>query len=447
MCMIGFRKNKNYIRGLLMAGLLVIHLILNEQAGIVFVSANEIVTIQEEEMPEIISEVIPEQETDADEVENFDDKTYQKEETNTEALEAGSEQLYAVTQKEEDSSIEAINEATGQETGEEFSDMQENTESEGFIQQEEEVLADFDLYVKEDISSIKAGQSIGYEIYLENTGDVDLENLVIYSIIDNGNLDGQWQAADGLTVDYENETAILSLLEAGASRTLVFMVNTEEECKEEILAEFLVRAVNPLNEEEILSQSVSLITEVTPLTIDFTVTKWADRSIALAGDTILYQICIRNTGERTLHSVLTTEKFVNAGVQARFQDKDGVILNGSKTQALISEIKPGEAIGLNALVTIPEDMESGELLNEVIVITAETGEKKFTAQAMVEILESAETEITEETTISQAESIGEIAQVPKTEDTSETEFWAGVFGISCFIIIGIYWMEKRKRKH
>lgn len=438
-----------------MAGLLLIHLTVKEQAGMAFVSANEIETIQEEEMPEIIKEILSEQETEAEEIERVDEEEPYMEETSATAIEAeeiiveasemDEEQLNVSTQKEDDLSIEMSKIVTEQEITEEFSDMQEFLEDENLALQEEEYLVEFDLYVEEDISSVKAGQSIGYELYLENTGDINLKNLVIRAILDNGNLEGRWLETDDLSIDYESETVILSSLEAGETRKLVFMLDTEEDCKEEISAEFLARVVNPLNEEEILSQSLGLTTEVIPLTIDFKVTKWADRNMALPGETILYQICIRNTGERTLHSVLTTEKFVNAGVQARFQDKEGVILNGSKTQALISEIKPGEAFGLNALVTIPEDMESGELLNEVIVITAETGEQKVTAQAAVEILESAEIETLEE--ITETENMEVIAQVPKTEDVSETEFWAGIFGISWLSIIGSYWLQKTKRKH
>lgn len=313
------------------------------------------------------------------------------------------------------------------------------------VEQTEEIgYADFSLSVTEDLASVKAGERIGYEVYLENTGNMDLENLLIRAFFDNGNLNGEWQEAEGLSINQENGTALLSFLEAGASRTLVVMVDVGEDRQEDISAEFLVKTVHPQKNEEILNHSASMLTEIIPLTVDFSVSKWADRAVALPGDTILYQICIKNTGERTLHSVLTTEKFVNAGVQAQFQEKEGVILNGSKTQALISEIKPGEAFGLNALVTIPENMESGELLNEVIVMTAETGEQKFTAQAEVEILESAVTEIPKETTETGAAL--EVSDIPKTEDLSETELWAGTFGIACLIILVIYWIQKAKRK-
>lgn len=408
-----------------MAGLVAMHLVLNGNTAICVASENEIVEreIVEDIIVEdvIVEDVIVENEiAEREIVENeiSEDVIIENEISELEVFSAESEQ-------------------------EEFLAMEEMILEDSEQTEEEELCVGFSLKVEEDVSTVKAGQSVGYELYLENTGNVDLENLVIRPIFDNGNLEGTWILEDGLSINEESKTARLSYLEAGTSKKLVVMVETTEDREKSISAEFLVRAVNPLEQEEILNQSASCVTEIVPLTVDFSVSKWADRSMALPGETILYQICIKNTGERTLHSVLTTEKFVNAGVQAQFQEKDGVILNGNKTQALISEIKPGEAFGLNALVTIPENMESGELLNEVIVITAETGEEKFTAQAKVEILEKTELQ---ETAVGE-EIATERTRVPKTEDLSKTEFWAGVFGISCLLVIAVYWIQKAKRKH
>lgn len=415
-------KNKNYVRGLLMAGLVMMHLTLNGCDYVQMVNAEEISVTD-------VEEILLFQENA--EISEFEEKVEE---------EAAKEEM-----KSDESDGEEKSENTQEMEAEVFSDIAIENFSEKMEQIEEIVYADFSLSVTEDIDSVKAGERIGYEVYLENTGNIDLENLLIRVFLDNGNLKGEWQETEGVLIDQENGTALLSFLEAGTSRTLVVMTDVTEDRQEDISAEFLAKTVHPQKDEEILNRSVSIVTEIIPLSVDFSVSKWADRSAALPGETILYQICIKNTGERTLHSVLTTEKFVNAGVQAQFQEKEGVILNGSKTQALISEIKPGEAFGLNAFVTIPENMESGELLNEVIVMTAETGEQKFTAQAEVEILENAVTEIPKETT-----EIGasyEVSDIPKTEDLSKTEFWAGIFGSACLIIIAIYWIQKAKRKH
>ena len=127
----------------------------------------------------------------------------------------------------------------------------------------------------------------------------------------------------------------------------------------------------------------------------FEVTKTADRSVAVPGDKILFQICIRNTGERTLHSVVTTERFQLGNVPVQFLEKEGVVLNKSKTKARIERIEPGKAAGLQAMVTLPENLKEQELLNEVTVTTLETGEQVMTSQAKIQIRAAEEVETEE----------------------------------------------------
>lgn len=127
----------------------------------------------------------------------------------------------------------------------------------------------------------------------------------------------------------------------------------------------------------------------------YPVTKTADRSVAVPGDKILFQICIRNTGERTLHSVVTTERFQLGNVPVQFLEKEGVVLSKSKTKARIERIEPGKAAGLQAMVTLPENLKEQELLNEVTVMTLETGEQVMTSQAKIQIRAAEEVEIEE----------------------------------------------------
>ena len=117
----------------------------------------------------------------------------------------------------------------------------------------------------------------------------------------------------------------------------------------------------------------------------FEVTKTADRSMAVPGDEIRFLICIRNTGERTLHSIVTTERFQLGNVPVKFLEKEGVRLNKSKTKAKIEQIAPGEAFGLEAVVTLPEGLEDQNLVNEVSVTTLETGEQTKIAQSEIQV--------------------------------------------------------------
>lgn len=75
-----------------------------------------------------------------------------------------------------------------------------------------------------------------------------------------------------------------------------------------------------------------------------------------------------------MHSIVTTERFQLGNVPVKFLEKGGVRLNKSKTKAKIEQIAPGEAFGLEAVVTLPEGLEDQNLVNEVSVTTLETGE-------------------------------------------------------------------------
>ncbi len=156
-------------------------------------------------------------------------------------------------------------------------------------------------------------------------------------------------------------------------------------------------------------------------------TKTADRSIAAAGDQIFFQICIRNTGERTLHSVLTTEKFQMEGMTARFLEKEGVTLNRDRTKALIKKIDPGHSFSLQAAVTVSEDVGDSELINEVEVTTEETGKRAVSAREKIQIYGKQEEENIEISEGEKAEAAAEpISSNPKTGDGSQVEIWVGI---------------------
>lgn len=308
---------------------------------------------------------------------------------------------------------------------------------------EESLVNDFVMSVTEDTANVKAGQQLGYEVLLENIGDLDLEDIEIRGIVDGGNLSGEWLPVSGASPGKEDGTITIDLLEAGTSKEIVYMVAIPEERQTDLEAEFIAKT-------QTLCKAANVVTEIVPLKVEFSVKKWADRARAVPGDTITYQICIRNTGERSLHSVLTTEKFQEAGLKAEFQEMEGVILNGAKTEALISEIRPGEAVGLYATVVLPEDFEGGDILNEVTVVTRETGENSLSAQSVVTIENILPTEIPLNQEISNVyettdDDTGKV--IPQTSDLAESEAWARAFGISSLVIIGIYWIRKGKRKH
>ena len=119
---------------------------------------------------------------------------------------------------------------------------------------------------------------------------------------------------------------------------------------------------------------------------DFRVTKTCETDHACPGDTVRYTITIENTGNVVLHSVVSTEKFLGAGVQAYFEARENVLLNAQRTQALISEIAPGQTSSLSACVVIPQNAQAQELVNMVEVTAQETGARVIQSEARIPLL-------------------------------------------------------------
>ena len=119
---------------------------------------------------------------------------------------------------------------------------------------------------------------------------------------------------------------------------------------------------------------------------DFRVTKTCETDHARPGDTVRYTITIENTGNVVLHSVVSTEKFLGAGVQAYFEAGENVLLNAQRTQALISEIAPGQTSSLSACVVIPQNAQAQELVNMVEVTSQETGARVIQSESRIPLV-------------------------------------------------------------
>ena len=293
----------------------------------------------------------------------------------------------------------------------------------------------------------KAGETLVYEITVENTGRLPLSDLDLnYSFGDPG-LKGTWETAENTGGDWEGNgsqaadgsSISLEKLEPGMRKLFYLRLPLLEDREDPVRLK-----VTAAGEDRLLE------TDIIPLEADFEVTKSADRTQAAAGDRILFSICIRNTGERTLHSVLTSERLQTEGLRAEFLEQEGAELSPSKTMALIPEILPGQAVSLRAEVALPENVEDQTLINEVSVVTAETGERTVVSGAEVRIYgispspEPSETAgyLPEQTAVTRAYAP---ESAPKTGDGSRPVFWFSLAASGA--AAGIYLLtEKRRRR-
>lgn len=304
---------------------------------------------------------------------------------------------------------------------------------------------DFSMELSQEKENPKAGEIVYYHVLLCNTGERKIENLVLqvqakdYSV--------HWQQSQEHFIIDENSQAVLGKLAAGQTQELIFWLQSGE--SEEGVMEIKVQAYIQ-NEAEPVKKERVISTMIQPLKADFTVEKTADCILAGPGDTITYQICIRNTGERTLHSVLSTEKFLDSRIKARFLEMEGVQLNKSGTKALIPKILPGESVGLKAVVVLPEDIESSELINQVTVSSDETKEKQIRSEAAVTVQGITHTPVEGQEDNQPPYETAYIAEhdSPKTGDPMFKEEYEHLmllaFGIS--IAAGVHMLYKKRKR-
>ena len=310
--------------------------------------------------------------------------------------------------------------------------------------------ADMELSVTAQNEKMKAGQTIRYQVEIANTGKLDLADIRLISSLSCPKIRQIWEDAEGLLT--EGAVAEFAELKAGESRSFYVQAplldEQEKDLEHQVEAEARVKG----RAAEVIRKNATTINSLEALKADLSVKKTADKETAAPGETVTYQICIVNTGEKTLHSVVGTERFQAAGIHAQFLEQEGVTLNSSRTKAMIQQIPPGEAVSLQAVVKIPERTADQKLFNQVTVTSQETGERLMEASASV-IVKGKVTVTPEERLFVQSDdqdpASGQTQMAraasthPKTEDDTRTDLWTLLAVTAFVIVLGGIWLRKK----
>lgn len=310
--------------------------------------------------------------------------------------------------------------------------------------------ADMELSVTAQNGKMKAGQTIRYQVEIANTGKLDLADIRLISSLSCPKIRQIWEDAEGLLT--EGAVAEFAELKAGESRSFYVQAplldEQEKDLEHQVEAEARVKG----RAAEVIRKNATTINSLEALKADLSVKKTADKETAAPGETVTYQICIVNTGEKTLHSVVGTERFQAAGIHAQFLEQEGVTLNSSRTKAMIQQIPPGEAVSLQAVVKIPERTADQKLFNQVTVTSQETGERLMEASASV-IVKGKVTVTPEERLFVQSDdqdpASGQTQMAraasthPKTEDDTRTDLWTLLAVTALVTVLGGIWLRKK----
>ena len=310
--------------------------------------------------------------------------------------------------------------------------------------------ADMELSVIAQNEKMKAGQTIRYQVEIANTGKLDLADIRLTSSLSCPKIRQLWEDAEGLLT--EGAVAEFAELKAGESRSFYVQAPLLDEQEKDLEHQVEAEARVKDRADEVIRKNASTINGLEALKADLSVKKTADKETAAPGETVTYQICIVNTGEKTLHSVVGTERFQAAGIHAQFLEQEGVTLNSSRTKAMIQQIPPGEAVSLQAVVKIPGKTADQKLFNQVTVTSQETGERLMEASASVMV--KGEVAITPEEGLplqgdDQGQASGQIQMArtasthPKTGDDTRRDLWTLLAVTALVTVLGGIWLRKK----
>lgn len=310
--------------------------------------------------------------------------------------------------------------------------------------------ADMELSVIAQNKKMKAGQTIRYQVEITNIGKLDLADIRLTSSLSCPKIRQLWEDAEGLLT--EGAVAEFAELKAGESRNFYVQAPLLDEQEKDLEHQVEAEARVKDRPDEVIRKNASTINGLEALKADLSVKKTADKETAAPGETVTYQICIVNTGEKTLHSVVGTERFQAAGIHAQFLEQEGVTLNSSRTKAMIQQIPPGEAVSLQAVVKIPGKTADQKLFNQVTVTSQETGERLMEASASVMV--KGEVAITPEEGLplqgdDQGPASGQIQMArtasthPKTGDDTRRDLWTLLAVTALVTVLGSIWLRKK----
>ncbi len=238
------------------------------------------------------------------------------------------------------------------------------------------------LEKKARVQEVRAGEEAEYEFRLVNTGQTEWRDICLTDVFSEEGIRLVFDQAEGTTLEKDGETLCIGSLGRGEEKILTGRARIPEDFGGLLENTVTAAADDPLHPGKEFIEEAKADLTVVPLTMDFEVEKTVDKMQAMPGETLTYQIRIANTGERELRSTVATDRFMQADIQAVFEEQEGVTLQKDGTQAVVESILPGEEVILIAVATVPPGFTEEELINTVLVAPEGMEGSEKTSQAV-----------------------------------------------------------------
>ena len=167
----------------------------------------------------------------------------------------------------------------------------------------DEAIRSLDITKSADVEKAKVGDTVTYTITVKNTGNVTMENIAVQ---DNFSAEGEVKAESGKGYTYDgNMHFTIAKLAPNESVDLVYTYKVVEGDENTTLRNVAVAEIPGKTPDDpptpVPSEEVDV--PVDPLLRDLTIEKAADKETAKFGDTIVYTLTVKNTGEVDLADI------------------------------------------------------------------------------------------------------------------------------------------------
>ena len=216
--------------------------------------------------------------------------------------------------------------------------------------------------------TFKVGDTAEFDITVKNTGNVTLNDVTVKEQLAGAKI----VAGDGYKVSFDG-TAIIDTLEVGDT---IIVKATYTVTQEDVDNGGTVNRVSvegegsgekdptPVDPEEQIPTD-----DKTPgMSVTKTVT--SQNEVYNVGDTITYQIVVKNDGNITLHDVVVTDTLQNAAGEVTFEETEGVTFSGN--MATIASMAPGETVTLNCSYVVTRADAGNDIVNTAVGDSEET---------------------------------------------------------------------------